>query len=382
MKWSLKLGSFAGIGVFIHWTFLLLIGFIAFLHLDRSQSLADQWGRVVGGVVFVLAIFGCVLLHEFGHALTAKRFGVRTRDITLLPIGGVARLERMPTNPWHEFWITVAGPAVNVVIAVALGAALLIAGISMRMESDLMSGGFLVRLMWVNVLLVVFNMLPAFPMDGGRILRSVLAMRLDYALATEIAARVGQAMAILFGLLGLFAGNVFLMLIALFVFLGAEAESQAAKMRSSFRGLNASDAMMTQFVTLAPDDTLERAAAELLAGSQQEFPVVDGTGRVAGMLRRTELLNALRTGGLGASVRTAMKPDCPAIAPTEPLERLYERMQESGCSALPVVWGGRVVGLISAENVGELVMIRSALGGATPPPSATVEPRTAPRVEP
>lgn len=375
MRWSLKLGSFAGIGVYIHWTFLLLIAFIAFLHLDRTQPMADQWGRVLGGVVFVLAIFGCVLLHEFGHALTAKRFGVRTRDITLLPIGGVARLERMPTNPWHEFWITIAGPAVNVVIAVGLGAALLAAGRSLRLESDLMSGDFLARLMWVNVLLVVFNMLPAFPMDGGRILRSVLAMRLEYALATEVAARVGQAMAILFGLLGLFVGNVFLMLIALFVFLGAEAESQAAKMRSAFRGLNVADAMMSQFVTLRPDDSLERAAEELLAGSQQEFPIVDDDGRVVGVLRRAELFTALRAGGLDAPIRNAMKQGCPVVSPTEPLERVYERMQEAGCSALPVVWGGRVVGMVSAENVGELVMIRSALGKASAH-AAAPEPRT------
>ncbi|TVQ60804.1 MAG: site-2 protease family protein [Phycisphaerales bacterium] len=366
MKWSLKLGSVRGIGVYVHWTFLLLIPFVAAIQYQPDLAHAEQFMRLLHGLVFVLAIFACVLLHEFGHALTAQRVGVGTRDITLLPIGGIARLERIPNNPRHEFYITIMGPMVNVVIAAVLLGAILLARVNPFDVEGLSGGNFFARLMWVNVILVVFNMLPAFPMDGGRILRSVLAMRLEYAQATEIAARVGQAMAILFGVLGLLAGNVLLMLIAVFVFLGAEAESQAAKMRSSFRGLNASDAMMTNVITLAPEDTLERAAQELLDGAQQEFPVLENDA-VVGVLRRAELFKALREDGLGASVRSAMRTGCPHIAPDEALERIHERMQQAGCSALPVVQDGRLLGMVSLENVGELVMIRSALRDAEPP---------------
>src|SRR2546425_243200 len=182
MKWSLKLGSFAGIRVYLHWTFVLLLGWILFSHLGRGHDWAEAWT----GVGFIIALFGCVLLHEFGHALTAKRYGIRTQDITLLPIGGIARLERLPENPRQELWVTLAGPAVNVVIA---GVLFMVLWFVYRMNEffqvRLLEGNFLLRLMWVNVFLGVFNMLPAFPMDGGRVLRALLSMRLGRAKATR-----------------------------------------------------------------------------------------------------------------------------------------------------------------------------------------------------
>src|SRR6185437_14819107 len=193
MKWSLKLGSFAGIRVYLHWTFVLLLGWILFSHLGQGHGWAEAW-RSVG---FIIAIFGCVLLHEFGHALTAKHYNIHTRDITLLPIGGIARLERLPENPRHELWITLTGPVVNVVIAGVLFAFLLFAHqMKELLEVRLLEGNFLLQLMWVNVFLCAFNLLPAFPMDGGRILRALLSMRLGRAKATRLAASIGQGMAI------------------------------------------------------------------------------------------------------------------------------------------------------------------------------------------
>src|SRR3989338_8779962 len=209
MKWSTRIGTFAGIDVYVHTTFLILIAWVAFAHWQTGHSAA----AAMEGVAFILALFGCVVLHEFGHALTARRFGIKTRDITLLPIGGLARLERMPDDPRQELWVALAGPAVNVVIAAALFFSLrLTASLWSLSDAARVGGGVVSQLMWVNVVLVAFNLLPAFPMDGGRVLRALLARRLAYARATQIAATVGQGMAILFGVVGLFS-NPMLMFI-------------------------------------------------------------------------------------------------------------------------------------------------------------------------
>ena len=193
MKWSLKIGRFAGIDVYLHFTFLLLIGWVALIHWRQGQSAA----AAVAGVVFILAVFFCVVLHEFGHALTARRYGIKTRDIILLPIGGVARLERLPTQPMQELWVALAGPVVNVVIAVLLFAWLkLTASLEPLQNLTLTAGPFLERIMAVNLFLIAFNMIPAFPMDGGRVLRAILATRKDYSRATQIAASIGQAIAV------------------------------------------------------------------------------------------------------------------------------------------------------------------------------------------
>jgi Zn-dependent protease/CBS domain-containing protein len=357
MKWSLRIGRLFGIDVFLHFTFLLLLLFLGFVFWQTTQSLM----AALRGVAFLVALFACVLLHELGHALMARRYGVRTRDITLLPIGGLARLERMPEKPMQEFWVALAGPAVNVVIAAALFVWLSLTDGFMPMEDMSMTDGpLLQKLMVVNVFLVLFNMLPAFPMDGGRVLRALLAEGLGRRRATAIAANVGQVMAILFGVVGFLLPNVFLIFIAIFVFLGAQAEAGAAELQSALEGLSVRDGMMTRYRTLAVTDPLGRAVDELLAGSQEDFPVVDGE-RPIGILRRNDLVRALSEGRLNATVGDAMCRECDAVDELDSLRRVVESMHGRQCGSVPVVRDDRIIGLLTLDNVNEMLLIQSAL---------------------
>ena len=355
MKWSLKLGSFAGIGVYLHWTFALLIGWIFFGHLSAGDSTREA----LSGVGFIVALFTCVVLHEFGHALTARRFGVGTRDITLFPIGGVARLERIPEKPMQEFWVAIAGPAVNGAIAAIILVVLVLLGRGADLFTlQSLESGFLEKLLWVNLFIGCFNLLPAFPMDGGRVLRSLLAIRIGRRRATAIAANVGQAMAILLGIIGLFH-NPFLIFIAIFVYLGAQGEADHVDTESMLEGLRVHDAMMTRFRTLSAHDPLDRAVEELLAGSQQDFPVVDHE-QVLGILRRNDLVKALTDGRGEALVGDIMWRDCRPVDETDVLITTLEAMSESGNATLPVWGGGRLAGLLTLENIGELIMVNAA----------------------
>jgi Zn-dependent protease/CBS domain-containing protein len=358
MRWSWKLGEIAGIGVFVHATFLLLLGWVALSHWVVERSVA----AAVGGTLFVVALFGCVVLHELGHALTARRFGVRTRDITLYPIGGVARLERIPEQPYQELLVALAGPAVNVVIAGALWLVLSAAGGPAPLaELDVAKGPFLERLLLVNVFLAGFNLIPAFPMDGGRVLRALLATRLSFVRATELAASVGQAIALLFAFVGLFT-NPFLVFIALFVWLGASSEAAMAQMRSAFSGLPVSRAMLTEFATLSPGDPLARGVELTLAGSQTEFPVLED-GKPVGVLRQGDLLAGLSERGSEARVGEFMRVGVETVDPHEMLDDVFARLQSHETRTLPVMRAGRMVGLLTLENLGEFVRIQAAMAG-------------------
>ncbi len=356
MRWSWKIGRLAGINVFMHATFLLLILFILFVSWSSGRDLA----ATVTGVVFVLAVFACVVLHELGHALTARKYGVRTRDIILLPIGGIARLERMPEKPREELWVALAGPAVNVVIGIALLVPLLAVGAHPHWTTFQWSGGnFFQNLMIANVWLVGFNLLPAFPMDGGRVLRALLAIRMEYTQATQVAARVGQAMALIFGALGLFF-DPFLLFIALFVWMGAEAEASMTLIRSSAGGVPVQQVMLTDFNTLNPDDTLAQAAERVVGGWQQDFPVVFGD-HVLGLLTREDLLRKLAQNGSGAPVRDAMRREFQMADSHDTLEHAMAVLRNCRCRSLPVQHEGRLVGMLNADNVGQFMMVQSAL---------------------
>ncbi len=356
MKWQWKLGKFAGIDVYVHATFLLLIGWVGYSHWLEHRN----WGEVLNGILFILALFVCVILHEYGHALTARKYGIKTRDITLYPIGGVARLERMPEKPIEELWVALMGPAVNVVIAAGLFAYLYLTSSLVPLnELTIASGNFLERLMTVNLSLVLFNLVPAFPMDGGRVLRALLAMRMDYVRATQIAATIGQGMALLFGLVGLF-GNATLLFIAFFIWIGASQESSATQMKNAISGIPVGRAMLTEYKSLSPRDTLARMSQLLLAGSQHDFPVIDGE-RIVGVVTRDDFLVALTQHGEGIAISAVMKRDLPEVDSYEMVENALMRIQESGIPALPVTHGGQLVGIVTAENIAEYLMIRSAL---------------------
>jgi Zn-dependent protease/predicted transcriptional regulator len=356
MSWSIRVGRIFGIDFYVHLTFLLLLVWIGV-----GQYLATgSWPAALGELVFVLLVFGTVVLHECGHALAARQFGIATRDITLLPIGGVARLERIPEKPIQELVIALAGPAVNVLLAVGcLGwLAASYQGFS-AMSATLFQGGLMQRLLWVNVALVVFNMLPAFPMDGGRVLRALLAMGMNYVRATQIAAFVGQGFALLIGILGLF-GNPLLLLIALFVWIGAAQEAAQAQTRSGLAGAVVRNAMMSEFRSASPEEPLEAVAHRVLDGFQHDFPVVQ-QGHVIGMLTRETLLQALaQRGGAVLRVADVMNRDFVSVEPQQPLTETIGRLQASECDSIPVIENGHLVGVISAENVSEYMLIQAA----------------------
>lgn len=355
MRWSLKIARFAGTEVRIHITFVLFLAWIGFSYYRAGGPTA-----AIEGVLFMVALFACVLLHEFGHALAAREFGIHTPDITLLPIGGVARLQSMPDKPWQELIVAIAGPLVNVVIA---GVLIFVlhrhAGVEDLERLQQPGIGMLAKLASVNVSLVIFNLIPAFPMDGGRVLRALLAMVMDYARATQIAARVGQAMAFLFGFIGLF-GNPLLIFIALFIYLGAQQEAATAQMKDLALNLTVSQAMVTHLVSLPEHAALDEAVDALLRTSQHEFPVLDTNGRVLGVLTRDDMIAALRRHGPATPVVDVMRRDLPVVGPHTPFEAALRQMDACGCPALPVVdRAGRLLGLVTPENVGEMMLVHS-----------------------
>jgi Zn-dependent protease/CBS domain-containing protein len=340
----------------MHFTFVFLLGWIALIHWRQSQNIA----AVVAGVGFILAIFLCVVLHEYGHALTARRYGIRTRDIILYPIGGVARLEKLPDKPSHELWVALAGPAVNIVVAALLFVWLRLTATLEPMQAlTLTTGPFLERIMIVNLFLVAFNMIPAFPMDGGRVLRALLALRMRYSRATQIAASIGQAVAILFGIVGLFY-NPLLLFIAFFVWIGAAQEASMANLKSAVSGIPVQQAMITDFKTLQRDESLLRAVELTLAGSQKDFPVVNN-GNIEGILTQSDLIKALSQKESYPNVVSAAQSIFVTVDPLDMLESALSKLKDCQCHTLPVLRNGRLVGLVTMDNLGEYMRIQSAM---------------------
>lgn len=356
MTWSFNIGTFGGTQVRVHVTFALLLLWIWFIHYQAGGA-AEAWE----GVTFIIAVFVCVVLHEFGHIIAARRYGIRTPDITLLPIGGMARLERMPDKPGQELVIAIAGPLVNVVIAALI---FLVLGYSVGLEQmteiENPRADFFARLAGVNVFLVVFNLIPAFPMDGGRVLRALLATQMPWARATQIAATIGQGLAFVFGFVGLFY-NPLLIFIAIFVYLAAAAEAQTAQLREVASSVLVGDVMITTFATLKRSANIDEAIEMLLATTQSEFPVVDDAGRFEGLLTRNDMIRALRESGSGAPVVSVMRTGIPTTHPRKSLQGSLQSMMEAGAPAIAVLDdAGRLVGLMTHENLGEMLMVRSA----------------------
>jgi Zn-dependent protease/CBS domain-containing protein len=349
---SFHIARVAGIPIRLHVTFFLLLAWIVLQKVGDNQG---GWK----GPLFVMALFGCVVLHELGHALVAQRYGIRTRSITLYPIGGIASLETLP-RPRQELWIALAGPAVNVVIAGALYAALRLTGQPAHFTLIIDSkAGFMTQLMSANLILAVFNMLPAFPMDGGRVLRSLIARFTDETSATTIAARIGQLMAVLFGLYGLFNDNFILVIVAMFVWLGAGQEAAYYQTRSLLTGHRVREAMIREFHTLSVGNTLREAADALLAGSQQDFPIVHG-GDIVGVLSRSALMRGMAAEGPDAYVAGAMDREFVQVLPEDDLETILGQAAQSG--PILVMEGGvptvsALVGMLTQENLLEFLTL-------------------------
>jgi Zn-dependent protease len=358
MRWSYRIGRIAGTDIKVHVTFLLLVAWWGVIGYQEGGP-----SGAVSGALSLLALFACILLHEFGHILMARRFGVRTPDVILLPIGGVARLERIPDEPRQELLIALAGPAVTLGIIVFLYLVLSLTGSRVNLGELSPEGPFLAQLMAINIYLLLFNLIPAFPMDGGRVLRALLASRLGLVRGTRIAASLGQMLAVAGGLYGVVGNEPFLILIAFFVFLGANAEAAAVETRAVGQGLKVGQMMVTDFRTIPVHAPLSHAVDLLLSGEQREFPVVDNLGRTEGILTRDNLIRGLSQRGADSTVGQAMTPDVPMVQSNLGFAEALERLRSSRLPALPVVdAAGTLVGLLTQDNITDLLLVRRAGG--------------------
>ncbi|WP_425046537.1 site-2 protease family protein [Primorskyibacter sp. S87] len=355
MTWSFSIGRILGSDLRVHVTFFLLLAWVGF----AAYSEAGLPGAIEN-ILFVIALFACVVAHEFGHALMARRYGIATPDITLLPIGGLARLERMPENPRREIAVALAGPAVNIVIwallVVVFGAGISVDDLAVI---DSTGPGFLQRLAIVNLFLAVFNMIPAFPMDGGRVFRAFLCLWTDRVTATRWAAIAGQVVAFGLGFAGLSGGNPVLVLIALFVFVAANAESQDVAMRAAARRVLARDAMITRFESLHPEDTLDVAANAVIRTTQHEFPILDPNGRLLGFLTREALFAALAGDGSRLqAVSSIAETQIPTVSLLTGLEQVLDTLHTGAPAVAVCTESGHLTGYITRENVGELMVLQ------------------------
>ena len=359
MKGSFKLGNIAGIGVFVHWTFSILIAYIIFSSYRAGQN-AEQ---IIWMLVFVLSIFVTVFLHELGHALAAKRYNIKTKDITLLPIGGLARLESIPEKPKEEFVVAIAGPAVNIGLAIITGFFITIPDVkdlTIQLTGGINNGNFFLNFFIVNIWLALFNMIPAFPMDGGRVLRALLAMKFERHIATNIAARIGQFLAIGFVFVGFFS-NPFLVFIGLFIFLGAQAEAQYTQKKSMLAGYKVKDVLMKEYETIDARETVRKAVQMLLNGQCKNFLVTENN-QPSGTLSRDEIIKALSEQGENETIHNIMNRDLIFLNPESPLENAYLQAQQHKSTLMPVVLNNHLIGKLDTENILEFIMVKEAQG--------------------
>lgn len=356
MGWSFSFGSIGGIRIRIHVTFLLLLVWLgaAFWHEGGAAAAAN-------GLTYILLLFLCVVLHEFGHILTARHFGAETVDVVLLPIGGVARMKSIPEKPSQELAVALAGPAVNLVIAGALVQLIGTETITRTLTERSPTIAIWPQLAAANLFLALFNLIPAFPMDGGRALRALLGYRLGRAEATALAVRIGHVLAIGFGLLGFMISNPLLILVACFVYFGASAEHHQTQVHRLASRHRVADAMITQFASLPADSRIADAAGLLIHTTQHEIPVVDGAGKVIGLLTRHQILGAMQGGGDDLLVMDAMQSGLPTIRSDAELEEALRLIEANEASALVVAdAAGHPVGMVTLANLGQLLLLDRA----------------------
>lgn len=382
MRGSLKLFTWFGIPVYLHWSFGLIFLYALWIGYANNQGvLGTAW--LMG---YFVALFGCVLLHEYGHALTARRYGVRTQDIILTPIGGIARLERMPEKPVQEFLVAIAGPMVNVVLAALLFflGKLLFEGdrwtlFNWVLEQNMMFGGesedmdvleetgitpsgllyYLPVLVLTNIALVVFNLIPAFPMDGGRIFRALLAMRLGRVRATQLASWIGQAIAVLFVVVGLWKNAFSLALIGVFVFTTARAENNMVRLDALLRRFKARDLMRPNFTRLAVNDWMQTPIGLLQQGLERHFLVFDLQDQLVGVLEEVRIVEAMKKRDLSAEIGQYVRPDVGVVSQEESMEYIFHLLQQRGIGLLAVADRGELVGVIDQAGLQNFLRLNS-----------------------
>ena len=339
----------------MHLTLLVLLVWIGASYMFQGAGV----GATALGLFLVLTIFAVIVVHELGHALVARRFGIATRDIMLLPIGGIASLEHMPDNPRQELAVAIVGPLINLAIAGALWIAIAATGGTTRLaEVTTLGGALLTQLMWINIGLAVFNLLPAFPMDGGRVLRAVLAMRMSHDRATGIAAKLGKGFAVVIGLFGLFY-NPWLVLIAFVVWYGASQERALVQLKTVISGVPVSAAMLRRVESVTPDQPLEDAASLLLTGGLEQVPVIDH-GRPLGMITRSDVATALAHAGPDATVGTVARREIVLVSPGESLDAVLDKLRQNPDAVALVLDHGLPVGVLTSEHLAAYVALHSA----------------------
>lgn len=356
MKYSLYLGKVSGIRISVHWTFLILIFWIVLSNMRSGRNTSE----IFWSVIFVLAIFVCVILHELGHALMAQRFNIATRGISILPIGGVAQLESIPERPKEELLVALAGPAVNILIAGVLYPFVRLIQNVGELESITHIGptNFFAALMTINLWLALFNLIPAFPMDGGRVLRALLAFKLNHASATNIAASIGQILAMVFVFLGFFS-NPFLIFIGFFIFLGAQSESVYARSKLMLQGYTVKDVLMHEVPMMDVRTTIGQAAARLLDGQNRNFLVTDADKPV-GTISRDQIIKALGERGQSILVDEVKDDQLVILAPDRPLEEAWQSLQQEKKPLILVMRDGVLAGVVDHENMSEFILIQTA----------------------
>lgn len=356
MKWSLYAGKISGIKIFIHWTFLILIGWIIFNGIRAELG----FNSIFFSVIFTLTIFLCVVLHELGHALVAKKFKIITSDIILLPIGGMARMENIPEKPMQEFLIAIAGPIVNFVIAAILYFSVTVNGNVLETQeiTSVTMQNFFPLLYIVNFTIGMFNLIPAFPMDGGRILRALLSFKLPHYTATRIASATGQFLAIGFILMGFFY-NPFLIVIGAFIFLGAQAEVEYSRATTMLSGYKVKDVVMTKYFSVDANEPLKNAIKILLDVQVKDFLVLDKK-KIVGTLGSNEMLKALDQDGGEIPIKSAMEKNVVYLDPEMQLTEVLKKRGEKNLSLMPVMENSTLTGVVDIENIIEFLLVKEA----------------------
>ncbi|MEM8531252.1 MAG: site-2 protease family protein [Chloroflexota bacterium] len=365
MSWSFRIGQVAGIDIKVHLTFFLILLFGAFQFGVAQAGAAFSVSGALFGMLVITLLFVCVVLHELGHSIVAQRFGIPVREILLLPLGGVALLTRAPSKPMQELLIALAGPLVNVVIAailfVILGFKVALLGFdslatSLQLQPDL--GSLLIWLLYANVMLVAFNMIPAFPLDGGRVLRAVLEMFMTHRRATQIASRTGQGFAVLMAIFAIFVGNILLILVAAFIFFGAGQENSHTQARTVLTTLRIDDAYNKHALTLTIGDRVSKVVDYILTSYQPDFAVMQGH-QLIGIVTRNDVLRALSTNTQDLYVTSIMRRDIVQVNCGDTLDEVRQKMAESNVRVVAVYDGEQYLGLVSAEDISEAFAVIS-----------------------